>query len=71
MNRCPHCAAAVTTTPHDRPILLDADGGPHAATCKQRVRHARVVERRDPVTALIPAAALPREPITVRAKRGR
>ena len=43
MNRCPLCSSPVTTTAHDRPILLDADGGPHAATCAERVRVARVV----------------------------
>jgi len=44
--RCPHCSAAVTASDHPRPILLDADGGPHVATCPKKVLVADVGVRR-------------------------
>lgn len=54
-------------------LALDvaAPHGPHALTCAMRVTRALVVVRPkvDHVQKLIPAAAVPRAPITIKAKR--
>lgn len=55
-----------------RLLALQApNGDAHAAHCPKRVRSVQLGRVRDPVQKLIPAAAIPREPITIKAKRAR